>query len=392
VTNEPKITIALAGAAAQVNVDVETGIPGERGMSAYEYAKAGGYKGTEKQFTAKLAQELPSTLPNPQRLYFLDEQLAAPIDSYDGSKAKFINIPNAAEVQKAAVAEAKYAVSWNNLLDKPFGSQGVDGVVYSVAGLAMDEDGMGLVADPSLVLYTGFEYAVSWNGTVYSCTAWELEMDGEKTVCLGNKSAAGGDDTGEPFMVLTLPPAMVEAVGFSGQVIAFDGSTYVDMTITGTELVTKLDEKYIPDEIPRAERYEVVRSVTLDAEATEIDITGLELSKADVFLEVPQASGSSNIRGDAYSAEGALGLIDFVGAVSADGTRHTFMHAESVNGRSFVEGSQPVAYRGLAGTVHRSSYGSDGYKPINKIRFFGATPAPFPAGTTVVIKGVQADA
>ena len=38
------------------------------GKSAYEYARDGGYVGTEAEFAAKLAEEIPSTIPNPNSL------------------------------------------------------------------------------------------------------------------------------------------------------------------------------------------------------------------------------------------------------------------------------------------------------------------------------------
>ena len=69
----------------------ETGPAGADGKSAYQYAVEGGYTGTETEFAAKLAEEMPKTLPNPNALTFT----GAVTGSYDGSAAKTVNIPSA---------------------------------------------------------------------------------------------------------------------------------------------------------------------------------------------------------------------------------------------------------------------------------------------------------
>lgn len=50
----------------------------------------GGYTGTETEFAAKLAQEIPKTLPNPNALTFT----GAVTGSYDGSEAVTVEIPS----------------------------------------------------------------------------------------------------------------------------------------------------------------------------------------------------------------------------------------------------------------------------------------------------------
>ena len=59
-----------------------------KGKSAYQYARDGGYTGTEAEFAAKLAAEKFS---NPNALTFT----GAVTGSYDGSTAKTVNIPSA---------------------------------------------------------------------------------------------------------------------------------------------------------------------------------------------------------------------------------------------------------------------------------------------------------
>lgn len=68
------------------------GADGVDGKSAYQYAQEGGYTGTEAEFAAKLAEEMPDTLPNPNALTFT----GAVTGSYDGSSPVTINIPSGA--------------------------------------------------------------------------------------------------------------------------------------------------------------------------------------------------------------------------------------------------------------------------------------------------------
>lgn len=67
-----------------------TGPAGADGKTAYAYAAEGGYTGTEEEFSAKLAEEMPTTLPNPNALTFT----GAVTGSYDGSAALSVEIPS----------------------------------------------------------------------------------------------------------------------------------------------------------------------------------------------------------------------------------------------------------------------------------------------------------
>ena len=61
-----------------------------QGKSAYQYAVEGGYTGTEAEFAAKLAEEMPDKLPNPNALTFT----GAVTGSYDGSAPLEVAIPS----------------------------------------------------------------------------------------------------------------------------------------------------------------------------------------------------------------------------------------------------------------------------------------------------------
>lgn len=70
--------------------DGSDGQPGADGKSAYQYAQDGGYTGTEAEFAAKLAEEIPDKLPNPNALTFT----GAVTGSYDGSAPVNVEIPS----------------------------------------------------------------------------------------------------------------------------------------------------------------------------------------------------------------------------------------------------------------------------------------------------------
>lgn len=65
------------------------GADGADGKSAYAYAQEGGYTGSESEFAAKLAQEMPTLLPSPHALTLTGAVSA----TYDGSAAVSVEIP-----------------------------------------------------------------------------------------------------------------------------------------------------------------------------------------------------------------------------------------------------------------------------------------------------------
>lgn len=69
---------------------IPRGDKGADGKTAYAYAVEGGYTGTETEFAAKLAEEMPTTLPNPNALTFT----GAVTGSYDGSEPLKVEIPS----------------------------------------------------------------------------------------------------------------------------------------------------------------------------------------------------------------------------------------------------------------------------------------------------------
>ena len=89
-TDTGKPSRGETGQAGADGIDGADGQPGADGKSAYQYAVEGGYTGTEEAFAAKLAEEMPDTLPNPNALTFT----GAVSGSYDGSAPVSVEIPS----------------------------------------------------------------------------------------------------------------------------------------------------------------------------------------------------------------------------------------------------------------------------------------------------------
>ena len=89
----------------------DSGAPGADGKSAYQYAQEGGYTGTEAEFSAKLAAEIPDKLPNPNALTFT----GAVTGSYDGSSPLEVAVPSGGgqAIDKIAIkiTEAVHSIS-----------------------------------------------------------------------------------------------------------------------------------------------------------------------------------------------------------------------------------------------------------------------------------------
>ena len=83
------------GERGPAGADGATGATGADGKSAYQYAVEGGYTGTETEFAAKLAEEMPDTLPNPNALTI---KIGSTTVTYDGSTAQTVTIADGTEV------------------------------------------------------------------------------------------------------------------------------------------------------------------------------------------------------------------------------------------------------------------------------------------------------
>ena len=116
--------------------------------------------------------------------------------------------------------------------------------------LTMSEEmGGGLVLTPfDSKLVAGDTYTVVYNGAEYRCVAKEFSEGGETAQILGNFDLmTGTGDTGEPFVFIPTPDAMVAEMGCYGVCYALDGAEAITLAISGG--VHKIDPKYLPEGI-----------------------------------------------------------------------------------------------------------------------------------------------
>lgn len=114
-----------------------------------------------------------------------------------------------------------------------------------------EDDGMmlGMYAN-SIGLEVGKKYRVKWNGVEYECVAvsmLDIQPDaGLPAVVIGNYGIMmGGDDTGEPFIIMNMPPDWVEDMGAGTILYLLDGSTELTLSIDAYGSIKKIDKKYL---------------------------------------------------------------------------------------------------------------------------------------------------
>ena len=180
-----------------------------------------------------------ASLKNPNAITFK----GAVEETYDGSQPVEVVIPEAESVQ------ADWSQSDETKPD--YVKNRTHGVVK---GVILPETSPTQVTDnewmiPSGVdLTVGAEYTVKWNGVDYDCIGQDMTAlaEGIPIVGLGALNAMDENLTGnnEPFVLLCVPQAYVDSVGFGVAVMPLDGLTEIVLSISG-ETVQKLDNKYI---------------------------------------------------------------------------------------------------------------------------------------------------
>lgn len=190
------------GETGPAGADGADGAPGAAGKSAYQYAVEGGYTGTDAEFAAKLAQEIPKTIPNPNALTFT----GAVTGSYDGSEPVNVEIPsggsgsNAVELVYKHICDGTYVSVTDDLplengkvyltrLTLPSGSVkltircliGSQGNTYTgaVAAIVVDQHAVVIKQTHSLMMKTATEIVgISYFGaSLPENTGYKLGQD-----------------------------------------------------------------------------------------------------------------------------------------------------------------------------------------------------------------------
>ena len=191
-TTTATVTNGKDGADGNPGADGSPGKDGADGKSAYQYAVEGGYTGTEAEFAAKLAQEMPTKLPNPNALTIT----GAVSGSYDGSEAMTVEIPSGgadAEREWAMLGDIDISVvgggnieltdldnftefyaTWETVINNSTTASG-----YS---LCINDISIASMAIP--ILKTGSSASYGWMIARYNGLVWEFQ----KSAGIGSKS------------------------------------------------------------------------------------------------------------------------------------------------------------------------------------------------------------
>lgn len=133
------------------------------------------------------------------------------------------------------------ASSWNDLEDKPIEPITTHIIILEekeYTGFTTSDSYNMLIQEMTIDLVIGDMYSILWDGVEYICVAEDLSYG---QYGLGNKAAADLDDTGEPFLILSMPSN--NTVGF----FAYD-TTATAHTVGIKKVDTSLSvkEEYLP--------------------------------------------------------------------------------------------------------------------------------------------------
>jgi len=184
-------------------------------------------------------------------------------------------------------------VDWEDIQNKPFG----EGMVALVDNQTIPlEEGQGFT-EMFYPLIAETDYTVIYNGVEYRTTAFEMNDGENSSVVLGNLSAFGGEDTGEPFVFL----CMSGHITYSGVIAPLDGATEVVLTILGSG-TKRLDPKYAPAPtrfyVQDGDEY-IYLDETLTTKVTALELlavkNNVELKGRTQFRMSNQATVSSDV-------------------------------------------------------------------------------------------------
>lgn len=130
-------------------------------------------------------------------------------------------------------------------------TKAVTGETDETVSLAyMPDDGMFMFsANITWDIVAGKTYMVSMNGAEYSCEAVSINIDGVPAVALGDVYTAfggelGGVPTGEPFLILTVPPGTSDFFSATG-ILLIEPPTELTIGISEDGVIHKVASKFL---------------------------------------------------------------------------------------------------------------------------------------------------
>ena len=138
------------------------------------------------------------------------------------------------------------AISWNDLSDKPFGTEQGEVVdVLPSQDLTFTDMGVGVmnyISEEGQLF--GFEvgktYKVTWNETMYECECHEIKDEGIELRYIGDASYFGLEQSTEPFIIFD------SIIDNAGGIMTIESNATNKVSIqTQEEIVHQLDMKYV---------------------------------------------------------------------------------------------------------------------------------------------------
>lgn len=213
-------------------------------------------------------KSMPTALPSPNSIRFLNKTDGAAAAEYDGSEAVAVELIDDAHIESVV----KPIITWENVLNKPFGQVGYAGMVLDGYQITLDDSGQGIIDRPfylkEKVNYT-VAYTVNNNTRYYECTGIVYAVDGVNMVWVGNLTPMTGVEMGNldaPFLMACVPEDMVETVGAYGTLFDFEGNSAAIVSVAAQDTFAPLDEELIPDTIARLSQVEAM----IDAKIAEL--------------------------------------------------------------------------------------------------------------------------
>lgn len=218
---------AAAGKVTLASYGEIVSLTGDPGRSAYEYAKDGGYEGTEEEFAKMMAGGGGSGAQTPD--WNQNDEAGA---GYIKGRTHWVDDNGYHPLDGHYLTES---VPW---------TEDMSTVVLETVELTFDSNCESTL-DADSEIYEGGSYAVIWNGAEFECTGQLYEQDG---VYMGIRL-----DTGGPCVVWAVTTEMVETVG--AKMVITCSSDYCNQPNSlsiekrGT-FHHKLALELLPDEIP----------------------------------------------------------------------------------------------------------------------------------------------
>lgn len=179
--------------------------------TVYEYAKDGGYIGTEEEFAEKLAQENPTK------------------EEFNKLSKKLSDLENDMELGGKQVQpdyNQNDETAPDYIKNKTHWYEEGGAVVLEETILSVGDDSMANMPG-ELLLIGDVSYDVNYNGVIYHSTAFETSDGETNAILLGNYGLAlgYGEDTGEPFVIMYAPNE-------GGMIFCLDGTISMDITLS----------------------------------------------------------------------------------------------------------------------------------------------------------------